>query len=92
VEDVTMSALIPDLRKMIDDFQAAVFPQIPKQVLEPLMAGVDELALSGIEKNALRVGDRAPDFELPNVDRAPVRLTGLLERGPAVLSFYRGVW
>lgn len=87
-----MSALVPELRKMIDEFQAAVFPQIPKQVLGPLMAGVDELALAGIDRSALRVGDRAPDFELPDASRNAVRLSELLHRGAAVITFYRGVW
>jgi hypothetical protein len=87
-----MSALVPELRKMIDEFQAAVFPNIPKQVLEPLMAGVDELALAGIDRRALGVGDRAPDFELADASRNAVRLSDLLHRGPAVITFYRGVW
>jgi len=86
------SVLVPDLRKMIDDFQNEVFPKIPKPILEPLMAGVDELVLAGIDRAALRVGDRAPDFELPDANGAPVRLSSLLASGPAVLSFYRGVW
>ena len=87
-----MSGLVPELRKMIDDFQNAMFPKLPKQVLEPLMAGVDELALSGIDRAALRVGERAPDFELPDAGGSPVLLSSLLASGPVVLSFYRGVW
>ncbi len=37
---------------------------------------------------ALKVGDRAPDFTLPDTDGKPVRLSKLLERGPVVLAFY----
>ena len=87
-----MSGLVPELRKMIEDFQKAMFPKLPKQVLKPLMAGVDELALTGIDHAALRVGAHAADFELPDADGAPVRLSSLLAEGPVVLSFYRGVW
>jgi AhpC/TSA family protein len=87
-----MSGLVPDLRKMIDDFQSTFFPKLPKEVIEPLMAGVDELALSGIDRAALRVGAPAPDFELPDADGTPVRLSSLLALGPVVLTFYRGVW
>ena len=44
------------------------------------------------ENRALGEGETAPDFELPGVDGAPVRLSSLLERGPVVLTFYRGAW
>jgi len=34
----------------------------------------------------------APDFVLPSYDGTTVTLGQLLERGPAVLVFYRGHW
>lgn len=37
---------------------------------------------------ALKVGDRAPDFTLPDTDGKPVRLSALLERGPVILAFF----
>lgn len=40
----------------------------------------------------LRVGDAAPDFELPDQRGALVSLHGLLDRGPVVLTFFRGGW
>jgi len=40
----------------------------------------------------LEVGDRAPDFKLRNAAGKWVDLASTLERGPVVLSFYRGVW
>lgn len=44
------------------------------------------------EAGALDVGDQAPDFALPNAMGREVRLSALLERGPVVLTFYRGAW
>ncbi|MDT0630563.1 peroxiredoxin-like family protein [Rubrivirga sp. S365] len=41
---------------------------------------------------ALGVGDQAPDFVLPNAMGQDVRLSELLDRGPVVLTFYRGAW
>ncbi len=32
------------------------------------------------------------DFELPDSEGEPVRSAALLERGPLVLTFYRGLW
>src|SRR5260370_3921577 len=37
-------------------------------------------------------GSAAPLFELPNHKGTTVSLTGLLETGPVVVVFYRGVW
>jgi thioredoxin-dependent peroxiredoxin len=36
----------------------------------------------------VKPGDLAPDFELPDQDGRPVRLSTLLERGPVALFFY----
>ena len=87
-----MSGLVPDLRKIIDDFQTTRLSKMPKEIIGPLMAGVEELVLAGIDKAALRVGDQAPEFELPDATGSRVKLSALLARGPAVLAFYRGVW
>lgn len=37
---------------------------------------------------ALGVGDRAPDFTLPDTDGRPVTLSRLLATGPVILAFY----
>jgi peroxiredoxin Q/BCP len=37
---------------------------------------------------ALKVGDRAPDFTLPDTQGVPVTLSRLLEKGPVILAFY----
>jgi hypothetical protein len=40
----------------------------------------------------LRVGDRFPDFILPDSDGQPVTLASVLAQGPALLLFYKGDW
>lgn len=47
---------------------------------------------SNLARTALAVGDRAPDFSLPNAIGTPVSLATLLGWGPVVISFYRGGW
>jgi AhpC/TSA family len=39
-------------------------------------------------ERAIRTGDRAPDFTLPNHHGTPVSLVTLLEAGPAVVTFW----
>jgi peroxiredoxin Q/BCP len=36
----------------------------------------------------LKVGDKAPDFTLPDTDGKPVTLSRLLAEGPVILAFY----
>lgn len=36
----------------------------------------------------LKVGDRAPDFTLPDTDGTPITLSRLLAKGPVILAFY----
>ena len=53
---------------------------------------VEELKQSGAAEKALKAGDRAPDFELPDQDGTPVRTSELVARGPLVICFIRGRW
>jgi thioredoxin-dependent peroxiredoxin len=36
----------------------------------------------------LKVGDRAPDFTLPDTDGNDVSLSALLQRGPVIVAFF----
>ncbi len=36
----------------------------------------------------LKIGDKAPDFTLPDTEGNPVTLSKLLQQGPVVLAFY----
>lgn len=53
---------------------------------------VKQLTVSGATEGALKEGDEFPDFQLASADGRFVRRADLLARGPAVISFYRGVW
>lgn len=41
-----------------------------------------------LSASTLKVGDKAPDFTLPDTDGKPVSLSKLLETGPVILAFY----
>ena len=43
-------------------------------------------------RSTLKVGDKAPDFALPNGDGKLVMLSEYTTRTPVVLVFYRGFW
>jgi len=47
---------------------------------------------NGIGKKALKTGHQIPDFTLPDQLGRDVNSTELLNKGPLVISFYRGSW
>ncbi len=47
---------------------------------------------TGIEERALKVGQRAPDFELPDFGGNQVSFAQLRADGPLALIFFRGHW
>ncbi len=64
----------------------------PAERLKAYEEGIEQVKKSGALEKALKVGDRAPDFELPNALGKPVKLSSLLEHGPVVVTWYRGAW
>jgi peroxiredoxin len=81
------------LQGKLDAFKTEFETKIaPKPVVEALHRAVDELAASGAQDRALKAGDTAPAFTLPDADGKPVSSRDLLAKGPLVVTFYRGVW
>ena len=61
------------------------------EALAIMHRAVDDLRKSGVTR-ILRVGDPAPDFRLPNANEELIDSRALRERGPLVVTFYRGRW
>ena len=80
------------LEQQIHEFHVQLATQAPPQVVDQFRQHINTLMASGVEKNALKVGEKAPSFTLPDALGRPVSLAGLLQQGPAVVTFYRGEW
>ena len=64
-----------------------------KLLLTTLMLMVATLAVSAqAPQTKLKVGDKAPEFALPNGDGKLVTLSEYTARTPVVIVFYRGFW
>ncbi len=82
-----------ELTKILDEARDHYRGQvIPPEKLALMDRATEELIRSGIAERALKVGDLAPNFALPNATGHKVALTDLLVQGPVVIAFYRGVW
>lgn len=65
---------------------------VPAERLGVVDLAAEELIHSRLADRALKSGDRAPSFELPDGDGMLWRSDDLLRGGPLVIIFYRGRW
>jgi peroxiredoxin len=65
---------------------------VPRSVVEAMHRATAELKASGRAERAMKVGDRAPAFRLKDSESNVVSSSELLETGPLIVTFYRGVW
>ena len=66
--------------------------RIPAESREVMHQATNDLRASGILDRVLTPGDAAPSFALPNTAGETISSSELLDRGPLVATFYRGVW
>lgn len=80
------------LQNVLDAKRDAFNASAPEEMKKVFAEGLQEVATSGVMESALRVGDTAPDFILPNAHNDSVQLSTILESGPVILTWYRGGW
>lgn len=74
----------------LEEFVDGMIGNMPDEARKGMQDAFAELA--PIRKDSLKVGDKAPEFTLPNQDGVSVSSTKLLKQGPLVINFYRGGW
>ena len=80
------------LQEKLDQYKQSFLDKAPAAVVAVMQRATRDLANSGLVEKAVKVGDCAPDFTLENTAGEKVGLSGLLLKGPVVLTFYRGKW
>ncbi|MDF1853247.1 MAG: peroxiredoxin-like family protein [Verrucomicrobiales bacterium] len=84
-EDKTLESVIK-ARKA--EFRAKASPE----KLAAYGEGIEAVRKARIVETALSKGAKAPDFTLPSATGAKVTLAEELDKGPVVLTWYRGGW
>ncbi len=91
---MTTTERVPDgtLQQQIELFLAQTAEQLPPELMATFYSSIETLVKTDIAKHSLKVGEKAPDFTLPDTFGKQVKLSELLQHGPAVVTFYRGEW
>jgi peroxiredoxin len=80
------------LNEHLDSLTAKLRDMVPAERLAVIDLAAAQLSYSGLADRALKIGDLAPSFELPDSDGMLWRSEELLRSGPLVIVFYRGRW
>lgn len=86
--------VLPDLSSLIKQYQAAnqaKYAQMPTKAKQ-VMADTKRDLADKMHNPGLKIGSKVPDFTLPNALGKPVNLYEQLQKGPVILTFYRGAW
>jgi peroxiredoxin len=80
------------LKERLDRIKAGFLEKVPAEAKAIMDRDTEELRASGILSRMPAPGSTLPPFELPDSEGRIVRSSELLEKGPLILTFYRGVW
>ena len=80
------------IRERSEQMKAAAADRLPAEVLEVFDRSIQELLDQGIPSGSIKAGDVLDQFTLDDATGTPVSLDQLVEKGPAVIVFYRGGW
>ncbi|MEM1441473.1 MAG: hypothetical protein AAGF67_03970 [Verrucomicrobiota bacterium] len=84
-----MSSLQTTLDEIHEKFESSV---TDKSILEIMHRATDDLVASDHPLDAVREGSTMPDFTLDDSAGNSVSSSQLLDKGPLIVSFFRGFW
>jgi peroxiredoxin len=80
------------LQEQLDELTVKLRGLVPAERLATIDRAIEELQASHPAEHALKSGDKAPSFALPDGDGMIWQSDALLRSGRLVIVFYRGRW
>ena len=81
-----------DLKKALKEFNEESSVKRPKEIVDIMTKSAEQLVKDKIGENALKVGDKIPNFTLNNANGEAMNIYDCLAKGPIIINFYRGGW
>ncbi|MGF1493780.1 MAG: peroxiredoxin-like family protein [Microcoleaceae cyanobacterium] len=81
-----------NLTQELKNFQEQFRANQPEAVKQKMAQATQDLIDSALAQTAVKTGDTAPNFALPNAVGKTIELQELHKAGPVVIAFYRGQW
>jgi len=83
---------LPNLKEQLDAKIDEISGKMPAEQRAIMNQKTEALEMSGLAVKSTGLEHEFPEFELTNATGETVKLNELLEKGPLVISFYRGGW
>ena len=80
------------LQEQLEAIKASTASKMTPEIIADMKQGYEELAENKVLEKALKTGDTAPAFILPNSQGNMIRSQDFITKGPLVVLFYRGKW
>jgi len=80
------------LKEQLAEYRAGWYQRVPAERQAIMQRHIDQLRSGAIARTMLKVGDHAPAIVLENAKGATLDIGTLLEKGPVIVTFYRGGW
>ncbi len=80
------------LQEQLEAIKASTASRMTPEIIADMKQGYEELAENKVLEKALKIGDTAPAFTLPNSQGNMICSQDFIAKGPLVVLFYRGKW
>ena len=89
---INLKGQIMNLTEELTATKQSFHENVPPEAWDIMERSTKELLNQHLSQNALTVGDTIPSIVLPNANNKSVSIESYLDKGPIILSFYRGGW
>jgi len=80
------------LEEALKEIRDTNFKQMPEDVLQKIIKGIENTVKGWFKSNALKVGEKVPSFVLNDIFENKKNVKDLVKNEYLVIDFYRGGW